>query len=116
MTNPPYDFILDYLPAGITLKKMFGMNYIYIGKKIMLILRKRDNEADLNGIWVATSKKYHESLKKEIPELGAFSITGDERLGNWLLIPDNSDDFEAAGIKICELITHHDPRVGHVPK
>lgn len=114
MTNPPFDFVFDYLPTGIIVKKMFGMHYIYLGKKIMLILRKRENESDLNGIWVATSKSHHESLKTEIPELGAFFINGDERHGHWLLLQDDAEDFESAAIRICELISHHDPRIGNI--
>jgi hypothetical protein len=108
----PYDFVFDYLPTGITVKKMFGMHYIYLGKRIMIILRKSDNQSELNGIWVATSKEHHKSLKKNIPELGSFFIDGDERHGDWKLIADDAEDFEGAAIKICEMISHGDPRIG----
>jgi hypothetical protein len=74
-----FDFVFDYLPAGITVKKMFGMHYIYLGKRIMLILRKSDNQSEWNGIWVATSKAHHESLKNNIPEFGPFFLNGNER-------------------------------------
>jgi hypothetical protein len=114
VSSIPFDFVFDYLPTGIAVKKMFGMHYIYLGKRIMLILRKRDNESDLNGVWVATSKEHHGSLKNDIPELGAFFINGDERHGNWLLIPDNTEDFEGATIRVCELISHRDPRIGNL--
>jgi len=114
MTSVPFDFVFDYLPANITVKKMFGMHYIYLGKRIMLILRKRDNEPELNGIWVATGKEHHESLKNNVPELGAFFIDNNERHGNWLFLRDDADDFEGAAIKICELIAHGDPRIGKV--
>jgi hypothetical protein len=110
----PYEFVLDYLPTGIIVKKMFGMHYIYLSKKIMLILRKRDNEPELNGIWVATGKQHHERLRSEVPELGAFFIGNDERHGNWLLIKDDAEEFEGAAIKVCELIIHGDPRIGRV--
>ncbi|HTD98333.1 MAG TPA: hypothetical protein VK668_03570 [Mucilaginibacter sp.] len=112
--SAPFDFVFDYLPAGIIIKKMFGMHYVYLAKRIMLILRKRDNEPELNGIWVATDKKHHKDLKKSIPELGAFFIDGDERHGNWLLISPDAEDFEGAAIKICELISHGDPRIGRL--
>lgn len=113
MANPsPFDFVLDYLPDSIVVKKMFGMHYIYLGKKIMLILRKRLNEPALNGIWVATGKKHHENLKNNIPELGAFFINNDERQGNWLFLKDDAEDFEGAAIKICEMILHGDQRIG----
>lgn len=112
----PFDFVFDYLPAGITTKKMFGMHYIYWGQKIMLILRSRGNEPGLNGIWVATAVKHHESLKTEVPEFGVFVINHDERHGNWLLIRDDADGFEEAAIKVCEMIVHGDQRIGRVPK
>jgi hypothetical protein len=110
----PFDFVFDYLPANITVKKMFGMHYIYLGKRIMLILRRRENEPELNGIWVATGKEHHQSLKNTIPELGAFFIDNNERHGNWLFLRDDADDFEGAAIKVCELIAHGDPRIGKV--
>ncbi|GAC1302233.1 MAG: hypothetical protein NVSMB24_06500 [Mucilaginibacter sp.] len=110
----PFDFVFDYLPVGITVKKMFGMHYIYLGKRIMLILRRSANQPGLNGIWVATDKDHHESLKNHIPELGAFVMDGDERHGNWLLLRDDHEDFEGAAIKVCELIMRGDARVGRV--
>jgi hypothetical protein len=115
MANPvPYDFVFDYLPTSITVKKMFGMHYIYLGKRIMLILRKRDNNPELNGIWIATDKEHHATLKKDAPELGPFFLDGDERHGNWLMLPDDAEDFETAAIKVCEYITHGDPRIGRL--
>jgi len=115
MANPvPYEFILDYLPADIIVKKMFGMHYIYRGKKIMLILRKRDNEPELNGIWIAANKQHHKSLVNEVPEIAPFSVKGDDFYGNWLLIKDDAENLEEAAIKVCELITHGDPRIGRL--
>ena len=108
----PFDFVFDYLPESIVTKKMFGMHYIYWGKKIMLILRSRGNEPDLNGVWVATGKAHHESLKTEIPELGPFFINHNERHGNWLLIQEDADGFEEAAIKVCGMISHGDTRIG----
>jgi|SRR6185437_8041471 len=112
----PFDFVFDYLPPGITVKKMFGMHYIYLGKRIMLILRKSAREPEWNGVWVATSKAHHQSLKNEVPELGAFFLKGDERQGNWLFLKDDAEDFEGAAIKVCELIMHGDQRIGKETK
>ena len=112
----PYEFVFDYLPAGITSKKMFGMHYIYWGKKLMLMLRKRDNEPEMNGIWVATNTKYHESLKKDVAVFVPFKMDGYEHEGNWLLIPDNAEELEEAAIRVCEMISHGDPRIGNLTK
>jgi hypothetical protein len=108
----PYEFVFDYLPTGIIVKKMFGMHYIYWGKRIMLILRKQDNQPELNGLWLATGREHHQSLKRDIPELGSFFIYKDERQGNWLFLPGDTEDFEEPAIKVCEMITHGDPRIG----
>ena len=32
-TSIPFNFVFDYLPDSIVVKKMFGMHYIYLGKK-----------------------------------------------------------------------------------
>jgi hypothetical protein len=112
----PFDFVFDYLPTGIIVKKMFGMHYIYLGKRIMLILRKSNDQPEWNGIWVATGKEHHESLKNNIRELGAFFLSGNERHGHWLLMKDNVEDFEGAAIKVCEMIAHGDARIGKETK
>ncbi len=115
MTKPtPFDFVFDYLPTGIMVKKMFGMHYIYLGKKIMLILRRSDKQPEWNGVWVATSKEHHQSLKSNVPELGPFIMDGDDRHSNWLLLQNDTEDFEGAAIKVCELIAHGDARIGKV--
>jgi hypothetical protein len=108
----PFEFVLDYLPKNVLTRKMFGMYYIYWGKKILLILRKRDNEPEMNGIWVATKREHHQSLKEIIFEPADFYADEDERHGNWLLIPDGAEYLEEAAVKICELIAQGDHRIG----
>ncbi len=110
----PYEFVLDYLPPDITVKKMFGMHYIYWQKRIMMILRRRLNEPEFNGVWVATNKTHHDSLQKDVPELGPFYWAGNEQRGNWLVIGDGMDGFEEAAIRVCGLISHGDPRIGNL--
>ena|ERR1700749_4237977 len=109
---PPFEFVLDYLPAGVVVKPMFGMHYIYLGKRILMILRKSVKEPEWNGVWVATSRAHHESLKNDVPALGAFFLDENDRHSNWLLLKDDAEDFESDAIKVCELITHGDPRIG----
>ncbi len=63
---------------------------------------------------MATNKSHHDSLKKDVPELGPFFWNGNEERGNWLVIGDGADSFEEAAIKVCELISHGDPRIGNL--
>lgn len=115
MANPiPYEFVFDYLPGNIIVKKMFGMHYIYLQRRIMMILRLRLNEPEFNGLWVATNKSHHESLQRDVPDLGPFFWAENEQRGNWLLIQDGVDGFEEAAIKVCKLISHGDPRIGNL--
>ena len=73
--NIPFDFVLDYLlPLDPAIKPMFGCYAIYVGEKIMLVLRNRKDHQDANGIWIATSKEHHVSLKKDFPSLHSILI------------------------------------------
>ena len=59
----PFSFIFDYLfPLEYTVKPMFGCRAVYIEDKIVFILRQRPKSTELNGIWIATERKHHESL------------------------------------------------------
>src|SRR5581483_12324899 len=105
----PFDFVFDYLPRNVVTKPMFGMYYIYLNKKIVLILRKASRNLDMNGIWVATAKEHHQGLERDIPALANFVLdSGKMHDSDWRLIRHDHDDFEEAAIKVCELIAHGD--------
>jgi hypothetical protein len=117
MIDLPFDFIFDYLlPIETRVQALFGMFYVYSSQKLLLVLRERRNQPEMNGIWIAVAKGGHESLKKELPALRPFpgprSKKGED---GWLLIPATSDDLERSAIRICELITHRDSRIGKIP-
>ena len=99
-----FDFILDYLtPASPVTKPMFGCHSVYVGEQIVLILRKKIPADSDNGMWIATDIPHHTSLKKEFPAMRPIRIFG-EKGSKWQLIPEESDDFESAALRICELI------------
>lgn len=114
----PYDFILDYLlRIETTVKPFFGMFSIYNGQKLLLILRDRRNEPELNGIWVPTNKESLESLKAELPALRQiYGIGKAKSAAVWLLLPDTSADFERTAIALCDLLVRHDTRIGRLSK
>ncbi len=89
---------------------------IYSGAKLLLMLRERDNEPEMNGIWIATARGEQESLKKELPALRTFSGLKEKDSGaGWQLISPEADDFEETAIRVCELIARRDPRIGKIP-
>src|ERR1700761_2511028 len=91
----PFDFLLDYLPAGVIVKPAIGMFYIYYDQKIVLIFRKTGKNPQHNGIWISTRKEDHASIRAEIPAITDFVL--DEGFDtNWLLLSDSDDDFESA--------------------
>jgi len=116
--NIPFDFVLDHLiPLDVSVKQIFGLWAIYVNKKIMLILRHRQDYLDTNGVWIATNKEHHKSLKIDIPSLHSISnYSRDIKETEWQVIPVDSEDFEASVRKVCELIKHNDHRIGRVPK
>ena len=115
--TPPYDFIFDYLPANIIVRPLFGMYYIYLNKKNMLILRKQSKNLNLNGIFIATGNAHHTSLKADVPGIVDFvPDNGKKHDSGWQLLQEGDDDFETAAIKICEFIRRGDPRIGKVTK
>lgn len=109
----PYDFLLDYLPAHVIIKPAVGMYYIYWEKKIWLIFRKTNKNPQHNGLWIATRREDHASLKAEIPAITSFVFDEGELYDSaWLLLNDGHDDFETAALQICELVSQRDKRIG----
>lgn len=96
---------------------MFGMHAIYLEDKIVFILRQKGLRPETNGVWLATHKEDHESLKKDIAGLTAiFQDKKGKKETEWQLISSSDDQFENSVIKVCELVKQHDPRIGRIPK
>jgi hypothetical protein len=112
----PYEFVLDALANLPTeTRTMFGCLAVYLGDKIVLILRdRRDNGSD-NGVWIATTEEHHTSLGREFPNMRSIQLFG-ERTTGWQVLPADAPDFEQAALHACELIVARDPRIGKVPK
>jgi hypothetical protein len=112
----PHEFVLDALASlSPETRSMFGCLAVYVEEKIVLVLRdKPDNTAD-NGVWLATTKEHHESLRREFPNMRSIQILGKGVTG-WQVLPADSPDFERAALRACELIVVGDTRIGKVPK
>ncbi len=113
----PFDFVLEQLfSREPRVRPMFGCHAIYVGDKIMLILRNKAGEhEDDNGVWIATKFEHHETLKKLFPAMRSIQVLGNGET-NWQILPIDVEDFEESAIKICDLILKDDPRIGNVPK
>lgn len=112
----PHQFVLDALaPLSPGTRSMFGCLAVYVGVRIVLILRDRlDHTAD-NGVWLATTEQHHESLRREFPNLRSIQLFGKVVTG-WQVLPADAQDFEDAALHACDLILAGDPRIGKVPQ
>ena len=111
----PFDFVLDELDElGPHVRPMFGCTAVYVGEKIVIVLRKRGAPARDDGVWIATTEEHHDSLRRELPSLRSISIFGPGVTG-WQVLPASAPDFEASVLRACELVRSRDPRIGKVP-
>ena len=111
----PFAFVLDELSSlDPWTRPMFGCTAVYVEEKIMFILRDKKSDAD-NGVWVATTKEHHASLKRELPSLRSITVLGSGETG-WQILPIDGDDFEDSVLRACEMVRAGDPRIGKVPK
>lgn len=111
----PHPFVLDALEAALPeTRPMFGCLAVYVGEKIMLILRDKAGADPDNGVWLATVPEHHASLLRELPSLRSITVFGSGVTG-WQVLPVTSPDFEEAVLLACEMILRGDPRIGKIP-
>jgi hypothetical protein len=111
----PYEFVLDAITSlSPWTRPMFGCLAVYVGKKIVLVLRDKQDHAEDNGVWLATTKEHHESLRREFPNMRSIQVLGNGVTG-WQVLPADGEDFEEAALRACELIVAGDPRIGKIP-
>jgi hypothetical protein len=73
----PFEFVLEALArAKPYTKPMFGCTSVYVGEKIMLILRDRPEPAPDRGVWVATTTEHHAGLRRDLPSLRSIELFG----------------------------------------
>jgi hypothetical protein len=114
--RPPHEFVLEALASlRPHTNPMFGCLAVYVGEKIVLILRDSARNPHDNGVWLATTVEHHESLRRDFPNMRSIPVLGKDVTG-WQVLPAEAPDFEEAALRACELIAAGDPRIGKVPK
>ena len=110
----PFAFVLEELAAlEPTTRPMFGCTAIYVGPRIVMVLRERATADD--GVWIATTAQHHASLRKELPSIHSITVFGPGESG-WQVIPASSEGFEDEALRACAMVCRGDPRIGKVPK
>jgi len=112
----PHPFVLEVLAdLSPTTRPMFGCMAVYIGIRIVLILRDRPKAPADNGVWLATTGEHHESLRCEFPNMRSIGVLG-HNVTHWQILPADAPDFEESALRACELIAAKDPRIGKIPR
>ena len=128
----PYEFVLEALAEiepdsyfhtephfgehlELRTKAMFGCTAVYLGPRILLILRERADFVKDNGVWLATSPEHHDSLRREFPSMRSIEIFGPGP-SSWQVLPVDAEDFETSVLRAVDLILAGDERIGKVPK
>jgi hypothetical protein len=112
----PHEFVLDAL-ASISpeTRSMFGCLAVYVKDKIVFALRDKRNEtADDDGVWLATTVEHHASLRRDFPSMRSIRVLG-KKVTGWQVLPADAPDFEESALRACEFVIGRDPRIGKVP-
>lgn len=101
-------------PLSPVTRPIFGCLAVYVGQKIVLVLRDKGGADPDNGVWLATTHEHHDSLQRSFPNMRSIGVLGKAVTG-WQVLPASAADFEEAALHACELIAAGDPRIGKVP-
>lgn len=99
-------------------RRMFSGFSVYIGDRIVCMLRDHVKSPRDNGVWLVLSEgtdPADRTLRREFPSLRKIELLGGA-IGHWLLIPSDGPDFETEAMRVCDLLLRRDPRLGRVPK
>jgi hypothetical protein len=94
---------------------MFGCVGVYVGDKIVLILRDKADPLRDQGVWLATTEEHHAALKRDFPSMRSIALFGSGVTG-WQVLPAQAADFEECVLRACALVLKGDPRIGKIPK
>ena len=111
----PHAFVLDAVASlSPYTRPMFGCLAVYVGEKIVFVLRDKPASAPDNGVWLATTCEHHENLRRDFPNMRSIQVFGKEVTG-WQVLPVDAPDFEESAMRACEFVLAGDERIGKIP-
>jgi len=117
--SAPYPFILEALSSlEPEVRPMFSGFAVYVGDKIVLMLRDSPKYPEDNGVWLVFSESAtlaDPGIRRDFPSLRLIGLLGG-KIGHWRLIPADSPTFESEALHACDLLLKHDVRLGRVPQ
>src|SRR5215469_5231846 len=116
--KPPHAFVVEALsPLNPEVRRMFSGFAVYVGDRIVCMLREHEKSPVDNGVWLVLSEgtsPEDPGLRREFPSIRPIKLLGN-KIRHWLLIPSDSANFEAEALHACDLLLRHDLRFGRVP-
>jgi hypothetical protein len=97
---------------------MFSGFAVYAGDLLVLMLRDHVKSPRDNGVWLVLSEETgpaDATIRREFPSLRRIELLGD-KIGHWLLIPSDGQNFEKEALHACDLLLRRDARFGRVPQ
>jgi hypothetical protein len=111
----PHEFVLEAISSlSPVTRPMFGCLAVYVGEKIVFVLRDKSEPTADNGVWLATTEDHHESLRHDFPNMRSIEVLG-KKVTGWQVLPAGAKDFEETALRACELVLAGDQRIGKVP-
>jgi len=115
----PHAFVIEALmPLNPEVRRMFSGFAVYLGDRIVCMLRDHPKSPRDNGVWIVLSGDTNPAdpeLRRDFPSIRSIELLR-KKIGHWLLIPSDSPSFEAEALHACDLLLHNDPRFGRIPK
>ncbi len=115
----PHSFVLEALaPLEPEVRRMFSGFAVYVGDRLVCMLRDHDKSPRDNGVWLVLSETTNPAdatLRVEFPSIRSIELLGG-KIRHWLLIPSDSATFESEALHACDLLLQHDARLGRIPE
>jgi len=117
----PFPFVLEALaPLHPEVRHMFSAHAVYVGDKILFMLRDSLKSPIDNGLWLVFSEEFKfakipAALKKEFPSIRPIQLL-EGAIKHWLLLPSGHSSFEQDSLHACDLALARDYRLGRIPK
>jgi hypothetical protein len=111
----PFPFVLEELaPLDPVTRPMFGALGVYVGERIVMILRdKGPGDAD-SGVWLAFEPEHEAAIVSVLPRLCPIELFR-TKVAGWKKLSSRSAEFEDDVGVVCRLLLEGDERVGKVP-
>jgi hypothetical protein len=97
---------------------MFSGFAVYVGDKIVLMLRDSPKHPEDNGVWLVFSETANladAGIRRDFPSIRLIGLLGG-KIAHWRLLPADSPTFESEAMQACELLLKRDARFGRVPQ